>query len=283
MILVSGENIIQKLGISEWLLQRAPESATDLLIRAALCIAAFLVGSRVIALIRKVIRKLLIRGNASKEVTQFLDSAAKFGLYAFLIVQIAVSLGLDATSIATVFGSAAVAIGLAFQGSLKNCIGGILILMLHPFRVGDYIIESTYQHEGIVQEITIFYTRLATLDNRTILVPNGTLADTSIVNVTGVEKRRIELKLRISYSEDVDAVKKVLYDTVIQNERICKEEEIFVYIDDFAESFLILSLRCWAVTEDFWMARCQLMEDVKRALDRNHITIQVPQIEVHTN
>ncbi len=279
-ILATESNPIKKFAITEWFLSKAPESAVDLLVRVVMCIVLFLIGSRIIFLLRKIILKMLGRSNASKEVVQFVDSALKAGLYAFLVVQLAVGLGLDATSIATVFGSAAVAVGLAFQGSLKNCIGGVLILMLRPFSVGDYIIESAFNHEGIVKEITIFYTRLATLDNRTILVPNGLLADTSIINVTGVEKRRLEIKIRIAYSEDIRRVKEILTELLTSNEMVCKDEEILVYADQLAEDAVVMGVRCWIRTGDFWKARCELTEGVKYALDDNGIEIQVPRMEV---
>lgn len=271
------------MNISEWFLQKAPASLMDLLVRVVLCIVFFLVGTRVISLIRKVIKKMLGRTNAGSEVVQFLDSAMKVGMYAFLIVQIAVSLGLDATSIATVFGTATAAIGLAFQGSLKNCIGGILILMLHPFHVGDYIIESAYQQEGTVKEITIFYTRLATIDNKTILVPNGALADTSIVNVTGADKRRVEIKVGISYSSDIRLAKQVLEGLIQKNEKICKEDDYAVFVDQLADSSVIIGLRCWTKTGDFWSVKCSLTEEIKYAFDENGISIPFPQMDVHVD
>lgn len=136
-------DVAEELALGQKLLKAAPQTMLDLLIRVVICVVVFLVGSRIINLVRKLTSNALKRANASKEAKQFLDSTLKVGLYAFLIFQIAVKLGIDATTIATVLGSATVTIGLAFQGSLKNCIGGILIMLLHPFRVEITLLKTT--------------------------------------------------------------------------------------------------------------------------------------------
>ena len=153
--------------------------------------------------------------------------------------------------------------------------------MLKPFRVGDYIIESNYNHEGTVKEITIFYTRLATLDNRSILLPNGTLADTSIVNATCAEKRRLEIKVNISYDSDIRKAKALLEGLMEEEERICKEDDHAVYVDALAESSVILGMRCWTKSSDFWNVRCNLLEEIKYSFDDNGINIPYPQMDVH--
>lgn len=275
--------VSEELAIGEQLLRDAPKSLLDLFIRAVLCVVVFLIGSRVIAVIRKIAANALKRANASKEVKQFLDSCLKVGMYAFLLFQIAIHLGIDATTIATVLGSATVTIGLAFQGSLKNCIGGILIMMLHPFRVGDYIMEATYQNEGTVSEISIFYTKLATIDNKTILLPNGYLADTSITNVTREENRRVELKVGISYEADIRQAKGILEELLLQEDRICKDREYSIYVDDLAQSAVMLGMRFWTKTEDFWPVRWAMLEKIKYAFDENNISIPYPQMDVHVS
>lgn len=203
------------------------------------------------------------------------------GLYAFLIFQIAVKLGIDATTIATVIGSATVTIGLAFQGSLKNCIGGILIMLLHPFRVGDYIIEDNHKNEGTVSEITIFYTKLATIDNKIILLPNGALADTSITNVTNEDNRRVELKVGISYQSDIRKAKSVITSLIEANEKILKDKEYSIFVDDLGDSSVVLGMRFWTRTEDFWPVRWAMLEEIKYAFDENGIGIPFPQMDVH--
>ncbi|WP_455616194.1 mechanosensitive ion channel family protein [Eisenbergiella sp.] len=274
-------DVTEELALGQKLLKAAPQSLLDLLIRVVFCIVAFLIGSRIISFIRKLTGNALRRANASKEAKQFLDSSLKVGLYAFLIFQIAVKLGIDATTIATVIGSATVTIGLAFQGSLKNCIGGILIMLLHPFRVGDYIIEDNHKNEGTVSEITIFYTKLATIDNKIILLPNGALADTSITNVTNEDNRRVELKVGISYQADIRKAKAVITSLIEANEKILKDKEYSIFVDDLGDSSVVLGMRFWTRTEDFWPVRWAMLEDIKYAFDENGIGIPFPQMDVH--
>ena len=274
-------DVTEELALGQKLLKAAPQSLLDLLIRVVFCIVAFLIGSRIISFIRKLTGNALKRANASKEAKQFLDSSLKVGLYAFLIFQIAVKLGIDATTIATVIGSATVTIGLAFQGSLKNCIGGILIMLLHPFRVGDYIIEDNHKNEGTVSEITIFYTKLATIDNKIILLPNGALADTSITNVTNEDNRRVELKVGISYQSDIRKAKSVITSLIEANEKILKDKEYSIFVDDLGNSSVVLGMRFWTRTEDFWPVRWAMLEEIKYAFDENGIGIPFPQMDVH--
>ena len=274
-------DVTEELALGQKLLKAAPQSLLDLLIRVVFCIVAFLIGSRIISFIRKLTGNALKRANASKEAKQFLDSSLKVGLYAFLIFQMAVKLGIDATTIATVIGSATVTIGLAFQGSLKNCIGGILIMLLHPFRVGDYIIEDNHKNEGTVSEITIFYTKLATIDNKIILLPNGALADTSITNVTNEDNRRVELKVGISYQSDIRKAKSVITSLIEANEKILKDKEYSIFVDDLGDSSVVLGMRFWTRTEDFWPVRWAMLEEIKYAFDENGIGIPFPQMDVH--
>ena len=280
-LLSSETSVSEELAIGQQLLQAAPQSLLDFLVRVALCIITFLIGSRVINLIRKLIGKAMARTGAAGQGGQFVDSCVRVVLYSILIFQIALHLGINAATIATVLGSATVTVGLAFQGSLKNCIGGIMIMILHPFRVGDYIIESAYNSEGTVSEITVFYTRLATLDNRTIILPNGPLADAGITNVTREENRRVELKVGISYQADIRKAKQVLEDLLTEEERVRRELGYNIFVDELGDSSVVLGLRFWTKTEDYWPVRWKMLEDIKYAFDENGIGIPFPQMDVH--
>ncbi len=280
-LLSSETSVSEELAIGQQLLQAAPQSLLDFLVRVALCIITFLIGSRVINLIRKLIGKAMARTGAAGQGGQFVDSCVRVVLYSILIFQIALHLGINAATIATVLGSATVTVGLAFQGSLKNCIGGIMIMILHPFRVGDYIIESAYNSEGTVSEITVFYTRLATLDNRTIILPNGPLADAGITNVTREENRRVELKVGISYQADIRKAKQVLEDLLTEEERVRRELGYNIFVDELGDSAVVLGLRFWTKTEDYWPVRWKMLEDIKYAFDENGIGIPFPQMDVH--
>ena len=168
-------------------------------VRILIALAVFFVGRIVIRWIQKLVRRSLERSSADKGVEQFVDSFLKVGLYSLLIFSIAAKFGVDTASVAALVASGGVAIGLALQGSLSNFAGGVLILLLKPFEVGDYISEDTNKNEGTVKEIQIFYTKLSTIDNKTIVIPNGMLTNSSLTNATAKDERRLDLKVSISY------------------------------------------------------------------------------------
>lgn len=269
------------LTVVERFFRDLPERALNLGIRVVLALVFFIIGMQCIKLLRKIIRKSLERANADVGVTQFLDSFIKVGTYAILIMLIATSFGVDATSIIAVFGSAGVAIGLALQGSLSNLAGGVLILILKPFKVGDYIIEDTNKNEGTVTEIQIFYTKLTTPDNKTIILPNGTLANSSLTNVTHAPYRRNEIKIGISYESDIKTAKKVLQDILDNDESVLQDKDKDVFVDDLADSSVVLGVRCWFLNDDYWQGRWRLIEEAKYKLEENGIVIAYPQLDVH--
>lgn len=168
------------------------------------------------------------RAGAETGVIQFVDSFVKASLYIILILTLASSFGVDAASIVALLGSAGVAIGLAVQGSLSNLAGGVLILLLKPFKVGDYIVEGSSGKEGTVKEIQIFYTKLLTYDNQTIILPNGNLANNTIVNVTAAECRRCDVMVSVSYSADLKKAKEVLTRMLSADPNIMKDRDHFV-------------------------------------------------------
>lgn len=268
-------------GVIGRFLEELPDKALHLGIRVLLAVVFFAIGVEVIKLIRKIVKKSLLRTNADTGLIQFMDSFIKAALYIVLIFMIAESFGLDATSVVALLGSAGVAIGLAIQGSLSNFAGGVLILLLKPFKVGDYIIEDSKGNEGTVQEIQLFYTRLVTPDDKIIVLPNGTLANTSLTNVTATEVRRVEVKVGIAYDADLLHAKEILTEVLASDEQVLKDKEQLVYVDELADSAVVLVLRCWFKNEDFWTGKWRITERAKLALDQNGIAIPFPQMDVH--
>ncbi len=253
----------------------------DFLISVLLALIVFVVGAKVIKWLRKIVRKSLERANVDKGVQQFLDSMLKYGLYGLLIFSIGKKFGLDTASVAALFASAGVAIGLALQGSLSNFAGGVLILLLKPFVVGDYIIEDTNKNEGTVAEIQIFYTKLYTLDNRTVIIPNGTLANNSITNITAQDRRRLDLRVDISYQADLKKAKRILEQLLVEDECILQEKEKNIFVDSLGESSVVLGLRAWVKTEEYWKTRWKLIEEIKLTFDEEGIEIPYKQVDVH--
>ena len=186
-------------------------------------LVAFFIGRLVIKWIRKIVRRSFERSEADKGVEQFVDSLLKYGLYGILIFCLISSLGFDTTSVAALLASSGVAIGLALQGSLSNFAGGVLILLLKPFVVGDYIIEDTNGKEGTVKEIQIFYTKLSTIDNKTIVIPNGMLTNNSITNATAKDERQLDLRVGISYNADIKKAKSMIEKLLSEDASILKE------------------------------------------------------------
>ena len=246
-----------------------------------LALVAFFIGRLVIRWIRKIVRRSFERSGADKGVEQFVDSLLKYGLYALLVFSLISSLGFDTTSVAAVLASGGVAIGLALQGSLSNFAGGVLILLLKPFVVGDYIIEDTNGKEGTVKEIQIFYTKLSTIDDKTIVIPNGMLTNNSITNATAKDERQLDLRVGISYDADIRQAKSVIENLLIKDECIIKNEQINVFVHELADNAVVLGIRAWVKNEEYWETRWRLLEEIKLLLDENGIEIQYPQMTVH--
>jgi len=264
----------------EQLLHDLPANALNLGIRIVFALLVFIIGTQIIKLVRKLLKKTMAKTGADKGVIQFVDSFAKAGMYVILVLLIASYFGVDAASVIALVGSAGVAIGLAVQGSLSNLAGGVLLLILKPFVIGDYIVDSA-GNEGTVDEIQIFFTKLRTPDNKVIILPNGTLANNSIVNVTTSNKRRCDITVGISYDSDIKKAKEVIVNLLENDEAVLKDHDKVVFVDQLADSSINLGVRCWFNNADFWSGKWRLTENIKYALDDAGVTIPFPQMDVH--
>lgn len=267
-------------GVIEKFLEQLPEKAFHLGLRIVLAALALLVGIQLIRLIRHILKKALKKGRIEESALHFIDSFVKFALYFILILSIAAGIGVDATSILAILGSAGVAIGLAVQGSLGNLVGGILILILKPFGVGDYI-KDNQGNEGTVDTIDIFFTQLRTMDNKAIFLPNGNLANGSITNYTKCTERRIDIPVGIAYEEDIRTARTVINGVLAEEEAVLKSREKLVFVDSLGESSVNLIVRCWVRKENYWETKWKLTEQVKYALDDANIRIPFPQLDIH--
>ena len=210
----------------------------------------------------------------------FIKPAIKFLLYIVIVMTCSSILGIDMTGFVTVLASCAVAVGMAMQGSLSNIAGGVMLLINHPFRVGDYVECSG--KEGTVQSISLFYTILYTVDNKQVTIPNSNVTSTTIVNYSINGKRRLDLDFTVSYDSDIDKVKEVLLNTVTNDTRVLKNPEPFARLKAHLDSSLQFTLRVWCKNKDYWDLYYDLMERVKKDFDDNKIEIPYPQIDVHT-
>ena len=272
-----GENVSS---IVQYFQEHIP-NIVDFGIRCLVALAIFFVGRFLIKWIRKRVKHSCERTNADKGVAQFTDSFLKFALYLFLILVVAANLGINLSSITVLFASAGVGISLALQESLSNLAGGVLILLTKPFVVGDYIIENTNHNEGTVKEIQIFYTKLTTVDNRTVVIPNGTLANGSLTNVTDKDERQLDLKIGISYQSDLKKAKLLTEHLLTEHQGILKDKGYKVFVDSLGDSAVILGVRAWVKTEEYWDIRWNLLEQIKLTFDSEGIEIPFNQLTVH--
>lgn len=274
------EEVARNPGVIQTYLKGLVPSLLGFLLQLVAAILVLLIGTRIIKLIVKFMDKSLRRSRAEAGVVTFLCSLVKYALYFVLVMIILGQFGVTTSSVVAVLGSAGLTLGLALQGSLANFAGGVLILLLKPFVVGDYIIDSGTGREGTVSGITIFYTKLLTVDNQLVMIPNGALSNSSITNISHMEKRMIDLRISVSYEADLAAAKRVLEETVRQEEAALKEEPITIFVSELADSSVQIGVRVWVKNEDYWTARWRITEHIKLALDTNGIPIPYPQLDV---
>lgn len=275
--------IAENLNAFEKFLDTLPEKALGLGLRVLIAAILFFVGSKLIQFTRKITKKSLQRANVETGIIQFLDGLIKVCLYGLLALVIAGNFGFDATGVVALVGSAGVTIGLALQGSLSNLAGGVLILLLKPFRVGDFIMESGQGTEGTVKEIGIFYTKLSTTDGKMVVLPNGNLANSSITNATDSPIRRIDLTVGISYDADIREAKEVLRGVMDSDADVLHSEPVLVYVNALADSAVELGMRCYCENPVYWDVRWRLLENAKNALDDAGIEIPFQQVSLHMN
>lgn len=246
-----------------------------------LAIVVYWVGSKIIRFIIKVLKKSFTKAPIDEGVEGFLLSIVKYVLYIFLIILILGLFGVTTSSIAAAVAALGVTAGLSLQGALSNFAGGCLILILHPFRVGDYIIEDSCKNEGVVTNISIIYTTLTTLDGKIVVIPNGTLANSSLTNCTAINKRMFNETIGISYHSDIKKAKEILLDIATKANTRIEGEEIKVFVAELGESAVKIGLRFWIKPQDFWMTKWDTLEKIKSEFDKNGIEICFNQLDVH--
>ena len=267
--IVSLERMLEKL--YEWVITRGVNMFFGVIFLS--------IGWKVINKTLKRIRRILESKSADPTITRFLDNVMNVTLKTVLIIIILQYIGVNLTGLTTIVASAGVALSLALKGSLANLAGGVIILVARPFNVGDFI--ETTEHSGVVEKISIFYTYLVTFDNKQILIPNGILTDSSIVNYSSKEIRRVDITFSVSYEEDVIRVKNVLINILKNNELVLEEPEFFVGISMHGDSAINFIVKAWCKTEDYWTIYYDLLETVKIKFDEAGISIPYPQMDLH--
>ena len=238
-----------------------------------------LVGIRIVRAVQGILKKTFERMNLEENVNRFLLSVINASMYAIVIFIAAEKLGVPSASIVALMGSAGVAIGLSLKESLSNVAGGILIMLTRPFILQDYIICGDV--EGSVYSIGLVYTVLITVDNRMITIPNGTVANATVINVTAQDKRQLDLEINIHYDSDLKKAKEILTEIMENHLQVIQEDGIRVFVKELGESAVILGLRGWTTKEDYWPVRWDIIENIKLRFDEEGIRIAYHQVEVH--
>lgn len=240
----------------EWLL----DFAKTLLI----AVIVFVIGRKIVKFALKITKKTMERKEVEISVQKFVMSLATFAYNIFLIIIIASVLGIGASSIVAIIGSAGLAVGLALQGSLSNLAGGVLILLLKPFKVGDYIISAGA--EGTVQSIDIFYTRIATTDNKVVVIPNGTISNSNVTNTTKQDERMLVLDFNVGLNTDIAEVREKIMKLFEADDRILHDMNKCVVVDKLTPVNIKMQAKAWTKSEDYWDVKYLLLEQISIVL-----------------
>ena len=239
------------------------------------------IGFKITGAVRRMAERSFARMEMELSLRKFLLSLIQALMYGLLIFMAAERIGIQSSSIIALLGSAGVTLGLALQGSLSNFAGGVLILLVRPFKVGDYIVSE--YGEGTVAAIGLVYTTLNTVDNKTVVIPNGSLSNSPITNATAEDFRRLDLTVGIGYQSDLRKAEEILLDIYTSHPCILKDRPIQVFVDQLAASSVVIGGRGWTATGDYWQTRWDITEKIKLRFDEAGIQIPFNQLDVHVN
>ena len=239
------------------------------------------IGFKITGAVRRMAERSFARMEMELSLRKFLLSLIQALMYGLLIFMAAERIGIQSSSIIALLRSAGVTLGLALQGSLSNFAGGVLILLVRPFKVGDYIVSE--YGEGTVAAIGLVYTTLNTVDNKTVVIPNGSLSNSPITNATAEDFRRLDLTVGIGYQSDLRRAKEILLDIYTSHPCILKDRPIQVFVDQLAASSVVIGGRGWTATGDYWQTRWDITEEIKLRFDEAGIQIPFNQLDVHVN
>jgi small conductance mechanosensitive channel len=248
-------------------------------IRIITAAAIWFVGKWVVERLTGLIRQVMTRAKLDPMLVAFAGNIINTALLVVVIIAALDHLGVPTTSMLAVFGAAGLAVALALKDSLGNFASGVMLIMFRPFKVGDFIEAGGIS--GVPEEIRIFHTIMRTPDNRQITVPNGQITSGAIINFSAKPTRRIDLVFGISYGDDIRKAKAIIEGIVTADERVLKDPAPLIALGELADSSVNINVRPWVKTEDFWLVRADLLENIKMAFDEQGITIPFPQRELH--
>jgi small conductance mechanosensitive channel len=242
-------------------------------------IVALIIGLWLIGIISKLFSRTLDKRNVDQNLKPFLNGLVNALLKVALAITVAGMLGIEMTSFVAILGAAGLAIGLALSGTLQNFAGGVMILLLKPFRVGDYIEAQGY--EGVVNAIGIFATVLKTLDNRTVILPNGPLSTGTMVNYTDEEIRRVDMTFGIAYGDSTDEARVAIQKAVDSIDLILKDPATDILVSELGDSSVNFAVRAWTKAETYWDVYFAVHEAIYNTFNKEGLSIPFPQMDVH--
>ncbi len=263
----------------EAILQKITDMAIQYTPKVLLGILTLIIGFWIARVVTRLVHGALVKSKVEITLLEFLTSIIGIILKVLVVVSVATMIGIQMTSFIAILSAMAFAVGLAFQGSLSNFSGGVLIILLKPFKNGDFI--EAQGHMGTVDSIQIFHTILKTPDNKKIVIPNGPLSNGNIINYSAQETRRVDWTFGIAYDADFEKAKKLIIDILNNDERIIKEPAPFARVGELADSSVNIKTRAWVPLAEFWNVHFDVIEKVKKSFDANGITIPFPQTDVH--
>ena len=237
------------------------------------------IGLRLIALVKRGAGRLIDRGDFDPTLKPFFKSVLAITLKAILFITVLGMLGVQMTSLIALLGASGIAIGMALSGTLQNVAGGVVLLILRPFRVGDFI--ETQGYTGTVKSVGIFHTTLMTGDNKMVILPNAPVSNDPLVNFTSQERRRVELTVGIGYGDDIDKARDIIRRLIDKDERVLQDPEPIIAVSALADSSVNLVVRAWTATGDYWPVNWHLHEAIKKAFDAGGVNMPYPQTDVH--
>ncbi len=256
-------------------------SIVDFILNFILGVIVLIVG---IKISKKLVKKFFgtkKMQQRDKSVISFMRSFTTIALYVLVAILFASIVGVPMATISAGVASIGIAIGLALQGSLSNLAGGLMILIFKPFKIGDYVVNNT--EEGTVEDISLFYTTLVTIDNKEVVIPNGIMSNSAMTNVSARDTRRLDMEFGIAYSSNIDKAREIVMQCIKNLPDILYEPAPEIPLVRQDASSLVLQARVWCKTDDYWKHFFQLNEQVKNAFDANGIEIPFPQMDVHFN
>ncbi len=244
-------------------------------------ILVLIVGLWLISLINKLIKRVMDKREVDPTLKPFIRSLISATLKVLLAISVISMLGVQMTSFIAILGAAGLGIGMALSGTLQNFAGGVIILLIKPFKVGDFIEAQGYK--GLVSEIQIFNTILKSPDNRTIIIPNGGLSTGSMINYTTEPTRRVDWTFGIAYGDNIAKAKSVISKLIEQNQLILKDPAPFVQVSELGDSSVNITVRAWVKTENYWDVFFPMNENIYNDFKSAGINIPFPQMDVHVH